>query len=162
MVKFQIKSIVLILIWIILGGCFSAPHINKVSNFQFESYKPKLNKIDFSIDMNLTNPNKVGFKIRPSKMDIFIGDGQYIGQGIITERLRVKNKSSASYLVPVSLFLEKGAFLKLTKLVFSKSVNIKLEGYLKYSVFAIPLRKKVIEERKVNVKDLNLNFGSFM
>lgn len=160
--KIQFKSFILFLIWILLGGCFSAPHINKVSNFQFEGYQPKLNKIDFSVNMNLTNPNGLGFKIRPSKMHVFIGDDQYIGQGIITERLRVKNKTSASYFVPVSLLLEKGAFIKLTRLVFSKTVNIKLEGYLKYSVLAIPLRKKVVEERKVNVKDLNLNFGAFM
>jgi hypothetical protein len=50
----------------------------------------------------------------------------------------------------------------LIRKAFKKEVEIRLEGRLKVSVMGIPTNQRVDQTKKVNLKDLGVNFGSIL
>lgn len=160
MCYFSSLSLGLVLLFF-LSGCFVAPTFHDPTNFQFEGYKPRENKLSFSLDVEVYNPNFYGIKVRRSALGIYF-DGDKIGTGKIRESFKMKRKNSTTCLVPVDVLLEKGAAFKLIRKAFKKEVEIRLEGRLKVSVMGIPASQRVDQTKKVNLKDLGVNFGSIL
>jgi LEA14-like dessication related protein len=151
-------SFLVILFLFVLTGCFTAPQFNGVSNFKLDKFKE--NTVDFSVKVKLFNPNGYGIKIRPSKFDVYI-NGDYVGEAKLNKAFKMKRKSETDCLAPVSLKLEKGKMMRLLALANLKSgVDIRLDGVVKASVLGVPKREKVDRSKHVNLRDLNLNFGS--
>lgn len=143
----------------LLSSCFEIPELKGFSNFKMGELHQ--NKISFDVNVSLYNPNGYGIRVRKSTFDVYINEA-YIGEAKLEKSFKMKRKKTTECYVPVEIQLEPGILMKLMKWASARSVNIRLEGVLKASVFAIPKREKVNEKRSVNLKDLNLNLGSFL
>lgn len=141
-----------------LSGCFTAPKFNGVDNFKLNKFQE--NTVDFSLNVKLFNPNGYGIKIRPSKFDVYI-NGDFVGKATLQKSFKIKRKSESNCLALISLELEKGKSMRLLALANLKSgIDIRLGGYVKASVMGIPKKEKIDQSKHVNLRDLNLNFGS--
>ena len=146
---------------LLLNGCFVTPTIQEPKNFQFEGYKPRENKLSFSLDVDVYNPNFYGIKVRRSSLDVFFDDDK-IGTGKTRKSFKMRRKDNTTCLVPVDVLLEKGAAFKLIRMAFKKEVQIRLKGKLKVSVLGIPARQYVDQTKNVNLRDLGINFGKIL
>jgi LEA14-like dessication related protein len=155
---FRFSFVSLLLIGFLLSGCFTNPEFKGFDNFKLNKFQQ--NVIDFSIDVKLFNPNGYGIKVRPSNFDVFI-NGDFVGKAKLQKAFKMKRKSESNCLVPVSLKLEKGMIMRLLALANLKSgVDIRLKGFVKASVMGIPKKEKIDQSKHVNLRNLNLNFGS--
>ncbi len=144
-----------------LSACFTTPQFVDASNFKLKGYKPQENTLKFSIDLTILNPNGYGIKVRKSKMDIYVGDF-HIGQGQLEEAFKMRRKNETICHVPLKLTLERRAIFKLLGLTTKKNAKIRLVGTLRASVFGIPKREKIDQERNFNLSDLNINLKGFL
>ena len=155
------SSLIGLVLLFFISGCFVAPTFHDPTNFQFEGYKPRENKLSFSLDVEVYNPNFYGIKVRRSALEVFFDD-EKIGTGKIRESFKMKRKNSTTCLVPVDVLLEKGAAFKLMRKAFKKEVKIRLSGRLRVSIMGIPSSQRVDQTKSVNLKDLGVNFGSIL
>ena len=152
------KLIVPFTLVVLLSSCFTLPTYNGVSNFKLKNFKD--NTVDFSVQAKFFNPNGYGIRVRPSTFDLYINN-DFIGKAKLNKAFKMKRKSETDCFVPISLQLEKGKMVRLLALANLRSgVDIRLDGVLKASALGIPKREKVDRTKHVNLRDLNLNFGS--
>lgn len=147
---------IIIFLGFTLSSCFDIPEFEGVSNFKMGEIKD--NTLNFSVDVDVFNPNGYGIRVRPSVFDVYVGE-THIGKGKLKKSFKMKRKKSTSCHVPVEIELDRGMLFKLMGLMQAKNLDIRLAGVLKASVMGIPRREKIDEKRKINLKDLDLNLN---
>lgn len=137
-----------------LHSCeFEEPDFSDVSNFKFQELNG--DAIDFSFDVKVDNPNKLGFKIKNGKVDI-TGNGKALGTVTLDEKIKIKRKSANTYTVPLTLDLSKGGLFNLIKLATAGEVELKLDGKVRGSVMGIGKSIEIHETKSVSGSDLKL------
>ena len=137
-------------------SCFDLPEFKGASNFKMGELRS--NKVNFSLDVNVFNPNGYGIKVRPSEFDVFIGK-DYVGKAKLQKSFKMRRKKNTVCHVPLELSLEPGMIMKLMKWAQSRSLEVRLEGVLKASVMGLPKREKINEMKTINPRDLGLNIN---
>lgn len=146
----------LIALFFLVSSCFDLPEFKGASNFKMGQLRS--NKVSFSLDVNVFNPNGYGIKVRPSEFDVFIGK-DYVGRAKLQKSFKMKRKKNTSCHIPLELNLEPGMMMKLMKWAQSRSLEVRLEGVLKASVMGVPKREKINETKTINPRDLGLNIN---
>lgn len=141
----------------ILSSCFDVPEFKGISNFKLDELNS--NKVSFDLDARVLNPNSYGIRVRKSTFDLYLGD-VYVGKAKLKKSFKMKRKRESSCHVPVEVILEKGMLMKLMALANKRTLDVRVKGILKASVWGVPRREKIDERKKINPKDLNLNLGS--
>lgn len=141
----------------ILSSCFDVPEFKGISNFKLDELNS--DKVHFNLDARVFNPNGYGIRIRRSTFELYLGD-KYVGEAKIKKSFKMKRKRESTCHVPVELKLEKGMLMKLMALATKRSIDVRVKGVLKASVWGVPRREKIDERKTINPKDLNLNLGS--
>ncbi|MDX1652154.1 MAG: LEA type 2 family protein [Brumimicrobium sp.] len=147
------KILILVVIISSLTGCIEIPEFKGISNFKIEKLTQE--KVSFNLDVTVFNPNGFGIKIKRSAFDLYV-DEEYIGKAHLTKAFKMKRKKTTVDNVPIEIELEKGAMFKLARYITKSSVNVRLKGKLKASVFGIPRKKEIDETKTINPKDLNI------
>jgi LEA14-like dessication related protein len=137
-----------------LSGCIEQPELKGFSNFKVDQFNK--NKVSFSIDVKLFNPNAQNLKLRGALLDIYI-DERYIGKAKLLEKIKLKRKSTTESSVPVEMLIEDGMLFKLMRIAMSgKTVDVRFNGLIKASASIIPVRKKIDETRPIDLSKFNL------
>ena len=125
----------LILGFFTLGSCsIEDPEIAGFENVKI--LKADGDIIEASIDVTIENPNFFGMKIKKSSFHIRANDLE-IGDVELSEKFKVKRKSTKVYTLPLRISLAKGALFKIMKLTGAKEITLNLEGNVKGSVYGI-------------------------
>lgn len=131
-----------------LNSCdFEDPEFTNVRDVKFLNLDGRKVNMEFTVDC--TNPNKFGFKVKPSTLDVTV-DNEKLGIVHLDEKLKIKRLSTNSYRVPLSLTLENGALFRLAKYVTREKVDLKLEGKVRGSVFGFGRSFDVKETRSID------------
>lgn len=129
-----------------LGSCsIEDPEIAGFENVKI--LKADGDIIEASIDVTIENPNFFGMKIKKSSFHIRANDLE-IGDVELSEKFKVKRKSTKVYTLPLRISLAKGALFKIMKLTGAKEITLNLEGTVKGSVYGIS-KTVAIKETKI-------------
>jgi LEA14-like dessication related protein len=129
-----------------LGSCsIEDPEIAGFENVKI--LKADGDIIEASIDVTIENPNFFGMKIKKSSFHIRANDLE-IGDVELSEKFKVKRKSTKVYTLPLRISLAKGALFKIMKLTGAKEITLNLEGNVKGSVYGIS-KTVAIKETKI-------------
>ena len=86
-------------------------------------------------------------KVKKSSFHIRANDLE-IGDVELSEKFKVKRKSTKVYTLPLHISLAKGALFKIMKLTGAKEITLNLEGNVKGSVYGIS-KTVAIKETKI-------------
>ena len=138
-----------------LSGCFEYQDVEfkEVNNFKMGSLKE--GKVTFDIDATLFNPNVYAITVKPSEVDVFVGD-DYIGIAKLLRKVKMKKKETALYSIPLELTLEKGAMFKLMRYITKKEITLRVKGKVKGSVLGFSKKIEINEKKTIRTKDLKL------
>lgn len=140
-----------------LTACnFEEPDFGEVGNFQLQ--KLEGSHIECSIDVQVDNPNVIGFKVKKVAADIQLDD-QLVGKVHLNEKIKVKRKSNRTYTVPMTIDLENGALITLMKQAGKEEVPVTIKGSAKGSVLGISKKFEFSETKKVNPGNLKSLLG---
>jgi LEA14-like dessication related protein len=129
-----------------LGSCsIEDPEIAGFENVKI--LKADGDIIEASIDVTIENPNFFGMKVKKSSFHIRANDLE-IGDVELSEKFKVKRKSTKVYTLPLRISLSKGALFKIMKLTGAKEITLNLEGNVKGSVYGIS-KTVAIKETKI-------------
>lgn len=97
--------------------------------------------ITFSSGLKINNPNKIGFGIYGSKMNVKM-NGVSLGEITLDKKIKVRRKSESVHTVKMSASLVDmfGSLPALMQMVQKQNGNIEITGYIK--VGALFFRKK--------------------
>lgn len=126
---------------------FDEPDFSDISNFKFQDLNG--NKLNFSFDVKIDNPNTLGFKIKNGKVDVS-GNGTKLGTITLTDKIKVKRKSENTYNVPLTLDLTNGGLFQIIKLAAAGEVEVKLDGKVRGKVLGLGKSIDVHETKKVD------------
>lgn len=130
-----------------------------IDDFKFGKLDGK--KLSFSFDATLNNPNGYGLKIKPSVLDVYLGD-TYMGVIHLDHKVKIKRKSETEVEVPLTAELGEGALLKLILMSKKGSLTIRLKGTVKGSVWGFSRKEYIDETREINLKNIDLDFLNFL
>ena len=140
-----------------LTACnFEAPDIGEVGNFHLQ--KLEGSHIECSFDVNIENPNAIGFKVKKVSADVQMEE-QLMGKVKLNEKIKVKRKSNKTYTVPLIIDLENGALITLMKNAGKKEVPVTIKGIAKGSVLGISKKIEFSETKQVNPGNLKSLLG---
>lgn len=139
---------------IFLQGCFDYEEIEfkGVKNVSLLDRTDKVLKLQ--VDVLVNNPNKFNIKVKKSSLDIYMND-KYVGKTTLDSKIVLKKNSEAIYGVVLNADAKSvmkaamgslGGFLK-------GSVDIRLKGRVKGSVYGISKSVDVDMTEKVNLKE---------
>lgn len=129
-----------------LGSCsIEDPEIAGFENVKI--LKADGDIIEASIDVTIENPNFFGMKVKKSSFHIRANELE-IGDVELSEKFKVKRKSTKVYTLPLRISLAKGALFKIMKLTGAKEITLNLEGNVKGSVYGIS-KTVAIKETKI-------------
>lgn len=129
-----------------LGSCsIEDPEIAGFENVKI--LKADGDIIEASIDVTIENPNFFGMKVKKSSFHIRANDLE-IGDVELSEKFKMKRKSTKVYTLPLRISLAKGALFKIMKLTGAKEITLNLEGNVKGSVYGIS-KTVAIKETKI-------------
>jgi len=155
-----VKSLLVLLITpLILTGCFSYKDLNFDGVENFKMGKIKDGNIDFGFDVKLENPNNYNIKIKPTDLQVFLGDNE-LGHARLDKKLVVKKNSTASYPVVINARLLQAAgagFSSIMELATKKSANVRIKGPVKGSVYGITRKMEVDETRSIDLGKINFS-----
>jgi LEA14-like dessication related protein len=123
---YRYQMVIMILGLAFLTACnqFTAPEFVAMKNLRFTSYKD--NKLNFSLDAVIKNPNPIKLWVDGVDVDVYFDD-KMIGNALSTEKIQLEaNKESAitlNYRIPVNKLKD-----NLMSLVMKKNVVIKVDG----------------------------------
>lgn len=149
-------GILLTLLFITVGCDIEEPEFTNLRDFRIVKVEGQHFEVEFTVDCD--NPNKFGFKVKPSKLNLFVEEEDF-GTVTLDDKVKIRRKSLNSYTVPVSIDLKDGSFFRLMKYAVRSEVNVTLEGKVRGSVYGIPKSMNIRETRVVAGNKLNLNFG---
>ena len=127
----MIRILYFLFVSILLTSC----KINEVEVKKFEGIKFKNigeNKANLEIMIPVNNPNKFGFTISDSKLDLAL-NGKEIGKVKKTTKLRIPPRSNQSYPVGIEIEIDKalGNITSLTAGLLKNKMGVKAKGYVK-------------------------------
>jgi LEA14-like dessication related protein len=99
------------------------------------------------VDVEIENPNFFAIKVKPSILDVYI-DEVYAGTLNLEENVKLLRKTSTIYSVPIALKGESFVLFRLVQWMGKPSLNLRLAGIVKGSVYGIS-KKIQINETKV-------------
>lgn len=147
---------VILPLWVLTACNFEEPSFGEVGNFQMQ--KLEGSHIECSFDVNIENPNAIGFKVRKVAADVKMED-QLMGKVKLNDKIKVKRKSDKTYTVPLIIDLENGALITLLKNAGKKEVPVTIQGIAKGSVLGISKKFEFSETKNVNPGSLKSLLG---
>ena len=159
MYKYLKSFLILIVVAIILTGCFSYKDLNFDGVENFKMGKIQEGSIDFGFDVKLENPNKYNIKIKPTDLQVFLGDNE-LGMARLDKKLVIKKNSKASYPVVINAKLLQAAgagFSSVMELATKKSADVRIVGPVKGSVYGITRKMEVDETRSIDLGKINFS-----
>lgn len=148
---------VFILLTLLLAGISSCevddPEIGELKNFKLTKMDGKV--LHGSFDVDVTNPNFFGVKLKKCGLDI-TANNQPMGVVHLDDKIKIKRKSEKTYTVPVVIDLADGALFRVIKLAGSKTVEIGINGKVKGSVFLIGKTLEIHETKTIDGSQLKL------
>ena len=94
--------------------------------------------IEAEIDVRINNPNKIGFKIYRSNVDVMMNDNS-LGKGRLKKKIRIKPNTEETYTFVVAGkfddLLSGGGLSGLLSMATSKTANISIKGNIKAGKF---------------------------
>ena len=141
-----------------LSSCFTYKDVdfNGVENFKLG--KIEEGNISFGFDVKLANTNKYNIKIKPTDLQVFLGDKE-LGKARLDKKLVIKKNSTASYPVVIQAKLLKAAGAGLgtaIELATKKSAQVRIKGPVKGSVMGITRKMDIDETRSIDLGKFNL------
>lgn len=112
----------------------------------------KLDKdgINAEIDVRINNPNKIGFTIFRSKVDVKMNDVS-VGKAHLKKKIRVKADADETYTFVISGkfndIMANGGVLNVLSSLMSKSANVGLKGNVRVGKF-FPVKKFPIDNKQ--------------
>lgn len=94
--------------------------------------------IEAEIDVRINNPNKIGFKIYRSNVDVLMNDNS-LGKGRLKKKIRIKPNTEETYTFVVAgkfdNLLSGSGLSGLLSMATSKTANISIKGNIKAGKF---------------------------
>lgn len=149
------KWIPFIAVLFLLTSCLE---FDEVKFKGIESVKlPKFDEKEMILDLvlRIENPNNYKIKIKPSKLDVYIG-GTKMGIVHLDEKVVLKKKQENIYATQLKFKLEAGVFFTLFKLATLKEISLGLKGQIKGSVYGISKKVNVDETKAIDPAILKL------
>jgi LEA14-like dessication related protein len=116
--------------------------------------------IHFTAGAKVWNPNGFAIKVRPSEMDVYVGE-DYIGKVRMEERVKMKRKRETYIESPFTVTLENGAMFRLMKYANKKEIQVRLTGTVKGAVWFVGKKMEINET--MNLKTENFRqLGGFI
>lgn len=111
------------------------------------------------LNVRLQNPNGYNIKVVKADLDLFIG-GTAAGKAVLTEKIKLRKRAEDDYDVIINV--DKKEMLKAIaksglNILFSKSVQIKVKGWIKGRVFMFGRKFPVEIKHNVDLNNLKLN-----
>lgn len=159
MCKYHKSFLILIVAPLILTGCFSYKDLNFDGVENFKMGKIEEGSIDFGFDVKLENPNNYNIKIKPTDLQVFLGDNE-LGMARLDKKLVIKKNSKASYPVVINAKLLQAAgagFSSVMELATKKSANVRIVGPVKGSVYGVTRKMEVDETRSIDLGKINFS-----
>lgn len=126
----------------VLSGCsIQNPEVKKVGDFKFKGLKDK--SLEFSIDIELNNPNNFGFKIKKTNIDIYSTSDELLGKVTLDKSVRIKKGVTDTYQLDLTAKLADGALLKIVRMNAKSATEVHLKGKVTGTVFGIPKSKEI-------------------
>lgn len=158
--KTYFKSLFFLLVLqLIVSGCFSYKDLNFNGVENFKMGKIQDGSVDFGFEVKLENPNKYNVKIKPTELQVFLGDNE-LGIARLDKKLVIKKNSSASYPVVIKAKLLNAAgagFATIMDLATKKSADVRIKGPVKGSVRGITRKMEVDETRAIDLSQFNFS-----
>jgi len=120
------RLLIFISLLFLLPSCkiFTTPEYRDFRNFKVS--KLGLKESTLTMELLYYNPNKIGFEIQKSDIDIYI-DGLYLGKSTSDSLIKVDKLSE--FTIPISLNTDmKNVFKNAWNLLVHKSVLVKAKG----------------------------------
>jgi LEA14-like dessication related protein len=119
---------------LLLSSCTEWKDVTITKIDQMRVAKMDKDGLDAEIDVTINNPNKMGFTIFKSNVDVKMNDVS-VGVAKLKKRIHVKANAEAKYTFLISSkfddLLSSGGIFGLISSVMSKSANVTLKGDLK-------------------------------
>lgn len=141
-------------------SCFSYKDVSFKGVDNYKIGKIQDGELSFGFDVKLENPNKYNIKIKPTDLQVFIGDRE-LGIARLDKKLKIKKNSSASYPVMINARLKNlagagmGAILELAT---KKSADVRIKGPVKGSVHGFTRKMEIDETRSIDLSKFNIPF----
>lgn len=142
-----------------LTGCFSYKDVNFQGVENYKLGKMQDGQISLSFDVKLENPNKYNIKIKPTDLEVYLGDKE-LGIARLDKKLKIKKKSTASYPVVINARLKNmmGAGMgAMMELATKKSADVRIKGPVKGSVYGFTKKMDIDETRAVDLSKFNFS-----
>ena len=151
------KRIYFLAIIFLVSSCFDYDDIDfkGIDNFKMEKFEGQ--KISFSMDVVLENPNSFSVKIKPSVVDVYLDDN-LIGKTYLDQKVKIIKRKENSYFVQLHVELEDGLLMKLMKLSLKDKVKLRLVGNIKGSNYGISKKVKIDESKEIDPKQITSLF----
>ena len=153
------KSLIILATCFVFSSCFTYDDIEfkEVNSTNIR----QLNKEKTSLVLNvkLSNPNNYKIKVVKSDLDLFIG-GTSAGKAVLTEKIILKKKSEEDYDIIIEINpkeLTKALLNNGLSLLFQKTAQVKVKGWIKGRVFMFGKKVDVEFKHNVDVGNLKLN-----
>jgi LEA14-like dessication related protein len=140
---------------LILTSCkiFEEPEFVKMGGYQIEGMEAST--IHFSVNAVISNPNWYAIKIKPSHLDVYVGDF-FMGTVYLEKMLKFKKKKENEVNATFRAELADGALLRAMTFGGEENVNLTLKGKVKAGVFFIFKKIDVNETESISGSNFSL------
>lgn len=139
---------------IFLQGCFDYEDVEFKGVKNVSLIDRTENNLKLQVDVLVDNPNKFNIKVKKSTLDIYLND-KYVGKTTLDDKIVLKKRTEAVYGVVLNAdtkSIMKAAMGSLGG-ILKGSVDIRLKGKVKGSVYGISKSVEVDMTEKVNLKE---------
>ena len=147
--------IYILLLGTLFSSCLSFKNPELVGNEKFKFESVKDGTIKFNAGATFLNENWYGIKVKPSMLNLYIED-EFIGEVKLEKKVKLKRKKETALEAPFTLFLEKGAMLKMMKYATQGKVKVRLTGKVKGGVFIFSKKFEMDETKTISGANLRL------
>ncbi|MDX2359161.1 MAG: LEA type 2 family protein [Crocinitomicaceae bacterium] len=150
----MIKITALLSFLLILASCtFVEPEILGMDNIALDNFEGRV--AEFNVTARIKNDNGYAIKVKPSTLDVYVGD-QYMGNIHLDKKIKLKKNQVTTIEAPFTATIADGALFKVMTLLSKPSIQIRLTGKVKASVFIITKKVDVDEKRTIDTSSLKL------
>jgi hypothetical protein len=118
-----------------------------MGGYQIESMEGST--INFSVNAVISNPNWYALKVKPSKLDVYVGDF-FMGTVFLEDKIKFKKKRDNEINASFRAELAEGALLKAMSFGGAENVNLTLKGTVKAGIFFIYKKFNIDENQSMN------------
>jgi LEA14-like dessication related protein len=127
-------------------GGFKYPELR--SNEGVKMLKMDGRNLTFEAKAVVFNPNGFSLKVKPSTVRVAL-EGQDMGSVQLSQKLKLKRKSSDTLTIPFNVELAEGAMLTMLRYMVRDSVKVKITGKVKGGIGFISKKQKIDFERSI-------------